>query len=63
MAQLAEGGAAVGTPPLTQGEAEEKAQREEEDGAEDPQTGKVVLQDADPDKHTEDQFGQSDASK
>lgn len=45
---LAEGGATVGTSSLTQREAEEDAQREEEDGAEDPQTGEVILQDAHP---------------
>lgn len=43
---LAEGGATVGTPSLTQSEAEEDAQREEEDGTKDPQTGEVILQDA-----------------
>lgn len=45
---LAEGGATVGTPSLTQGEAEEETQGEEEDGTQDPQTGEVILQDAHP---------------
>lgn len=44
---LAEGGATVGTPSLTQCEAEEEAQGEEEDGTQDPQAGEVILQDAD----------------
>lgn len=44
---LAEGGAAVGTPSLTQSEAEQDADGEEEDGAQNAQTGEVVLQDAD----------------
>lgn len=42
---LAEGGATVGTPSLTQCEAEEDTQREEEDGTQDPQASEVVLQD------------------
>lgn len=46
---LAEGGAAVWTPSLTQGKAEQEPQGEEEDGAEDPQACEVILQDADPD--------------
>lgn len=45
---LAEGGAAVGAASLPQREAEEEAQREEEDGTQDPQAGEVILQDADP---------------
>lgn len=49
---LAEGGAAVWTPSLTQGKAEQEPQGEEEDGAEDPQTCEVILQHADPDTHT-----------
>lgn len=42
---LAEGGATVGTPSLTQCEAEEETQGEEEDGAQDPQASEVILQD------------------
>lgn len=42
---LTKGGAAVGTPSLAQREAEEDAQREEEDGTQDPQAGEVVFQD------------------
>lgn len=45
---LAESGAAVWTPSLTQGKAEKEPQGEEEDGAEDPQACEVILQDADP---------------
>lgn len=44
---LAEGGATVGTPSLTQCEAEEEPQGEEEDGTQDPQASEVVLQDTD----------------
>lgn len=43
---LAKGGATVGTPSLTQCEAEEETQGEEEDGTQDPQASEVVLQDA-----------------
>lgn len=46
MVPLAEGGATVGTPSLTQCKAEQDAQREEENGAKDPETGEVILQDA-----------------
>lgn len=43
---LAEGGATVWAASLPQREAEEEAQGEEEDGAQDPQAGEVILQDA-----------------
>ncbi len=49
---LAEGGATVGTPPLTQCKAEEETQGEEEDGTQDPQAGEVILQDTDSATHT-----------
>ena len=48
----AEGGATVGTPSLTQREAEEDPQGEEEDGTHDPQAGEVILQDPDSATHT-----------
>lgn len=48
---LTEGGATVGTSSLTQREAEEEPQGEEEDGTEDPQAGKIVLKDADSATH------------
>lgn len=40
---LAERGTAVGTPSLTQCEAEEDTQGEEEDGTQDPQASEVIL--------------------
>lgn len=42
---LAKAGATVGTPSLTQGEAEEDTEGEEEDGTQDPQASEVILQD------------------
>lgn len=42
---LAKGGTTVGTPSLTQCEAEQESQGEEEDGTQDPKAGEVVLQD------------------
>lgn len=45
LVHLAEGSATVGTPPLSQCEAEEDTQGEEEDGTKDPQAGEVILQD------------------
>lgn len=42
---LAEGCATVGTPSLTQREAEEEPQGEEEDGTQDPEASEVILQD------------------
>lgn len=41
---LAKSSSAVGAPPLPQGQAEEDAQGEEQDGTHDAQTGEVVLQ-------------------
>lgn len=49
---LAEGGAAVGTPSLTQCEAEKETKGEEEDGAHDPQASEVILQDTNSATHT-----------
>ncbi len=51
---LAEGGATVGTPSLTQCEAEEDPQGEEEDGTQDTEASEVILQDTNPTKHTQD---------
>lgn len=45
---LAKSSSAVGAPPLPQGQAEEDAQGEEQDGTHDAQTGEVVLQHPDP---------------
>lgn len=47
LVRLAEGGATVGTPSLSQCEAEEDTQGKEEDGTEDPQAGEVILQHTD----------------
>lgn len=45
---LTKGGTTVGTPSLTQRQAEEDTEREEDDGTQDPQAGEVVLQHAHP---------------
>lgn len=44
LVHLAKSGSAVGTSPLPQGQTEENAEREEENGTHDPQTGEVLLQ-------------------
>lgn len=44
LVRLAKSGSAVGTPPLPQGQTEENAQGEEDNGTQDPQTGEVLLQ-------------------
>lgn len=49
---LAKGGTTVGTPPLSQCEAEEDTEGEEKDGTQDPQAGEVILQDTNPATHT-----------
>lgn len=41
---LAKSSSTVGAPPLPQGQAEEDAQGEEQDGTHDAQTGEVILQ-------------------
>lgn len=51
LVRLAERGATVGTTSLSQREAEEDAQREEEDGTQDAQAGEVILEDADSATH------------
>lgn len=48
LVRLAKSGSAVGTPSLPQGQAEENAQGEEENGTHDPQTGEVLLQHSHP---------------
>lgn len=45
MVPLAEGGATVGTPSLTQRKAEDEPQGEEDDGTQDPQASEVIFQD------------------
>lgn len=49
---LAEGGATIGTPSLTQCKAEEDTQGEEEDGTQDPQASEVILEDTNSVTHT-----------
>lgn len=54
---LSKGGATVGTPSLTQCEAEEDAEGEEDDGTQYPQAGEVVLQDSNPETQTGENTG------